>query len=358
MINREQQSPLSAAEPEADIAAPPAHPLIAVDDLHVTFATAGGRVQAVSGLSFHLDAGRTLGIIGESGSGKSVTARAIMRILPERTARIERGSIRFDGQELVGLPEPMMRRRRGQDIAMVFQDPMRSLDPTMRVGTQLVEAIRIHEKRLSRKAARSRALELLEAVHLAEPQRQIDAYPVQLSGGMAQRVMIAVALAGRPRLLIADESTSSLDVTTQAQILDLLYELRQRFGMAVIFITHDLGVAATCTDEIAVMYAGRIVEHATTARLFTSMAMPYTKALLDSLPSLDAAPGELAAIPGVPADASAPPPGCPFHPRCPRAEQRCRTERPPLTEEQPGHRFACWFPLTPRPAHLGAAHDP
>jgi oligopeptide/dipeptide ABC transporter ATP-binding protein len=322
--------------------------LLDVRDLRVRFHRAGRAVHAVNGLSYRLAPGRMLAIIGESGSGKSVSSRALMGLLPP-SAQVT-GSARFDGTELVGLPEREMRSRRGADIAMVFQDPARSLNPTMRIGTQITEAVRAHDGpdgAVSRAAARVRAVELLQMVRL--PAARFAEYPHQLSGGMRQRVMIAIALAGRPRLLVADEATSALDVTTQAQIMELLVELQQQLGMAVILISHDLALAASYADDVVVMYGGRAVERAPADRLFASVRMPYTRALLGSIPLLERpAHTTLPVVPGQPPDATTQPSGCPFRPRCGSATERCATA-PPLAEDEPGHWFACWHPEPRRP---------
>jgi oligopeptide/dipeptide ABC transporter ATP-binding protein len=330
------------AEPTAQSQEPA--PLLEVSDLRVRFSRAGRTVHAVNGLSYCLVAGRMLAIIGESGSGKSVSSRSLMGLLPP-TAHVS-GSARFDGTELVGLPEWEMRRRRGADIAMVFQDPARSLNPTMRIGAQITEAIRAHAQldRLDRTAAKERAIELLQLVRLPAPERRFHEYPHQLSGGMRQRVMIAIALAGRPRLLIADEATSALDVTTQAQIMELLVELQEQLGMAVILISHDLALAASYADDVVVMYGGRAVERASAATLFASVRMPYTRALLGAIPLLERpAHTELPVVPGQPPDPAALPSGCPFRPRCGSAGDECATA-PPFDEHEPGHWWACWHP--------------
>jgi len=320
----------------------PAAPLLEIADLHVHFRQRGQDVAAVNGLSYATEAGRTLAIIGESGSGKTVSSRAIVGLLPP-SAKVT-GSIRFLGEELIGLPEPQMRRHRGPDIAMVFQDPARSLHPTMRIGQQIVEAIRAHLP-LDRKAARERAVELLRLVRLPAAERRYEEYPHQLSGGMRQRVMIAIALACKPKLLIADEATTALDVTTQAQVMELLLDLQQQLGMALVMISHDMGLAATYADEVIVMYAGRAVERATTAELFSHVRMPYTKALLEAVPRIDRpAHARLPVVEGRPPDLSALPPGCAFAPRCPGAQDDCRESRPPLEEHEPGHLWACWHP--------------
>jgi oligopeptide/dipeptide ABC transporter ATP-binding protein len=336
-----------SAEPRAhaDLAnAAPAstsEPLLTVSDLRVVFTRGDRRVHAVNGLSYELHAGRMLAIIGESGSGKSVSSRVLLGMLPP-TAHVS-GSARIDGTELVGMPDKQMRRLRGGDVAMVFQDPSRSLNPTMRVGAQITEALGVHEKH-DRRSARDRAIELLRLVRLPAPERRFYEYPHQLSGGMRQRVMIAIALAGSPRLLIADEATSALDVTTQAQIMELLVELQQKLGMAVILISHDLGLAASYAQDVLVMYAGRAVEYAPTQKLFAALRMPYTRALLGAIPQLEAEPHTpLPVIHGQPPDLSALPSGCPFQPRCDRASDKC-AEAPALVEHEPQHWWACWHP--------------
>jgi oligopeptide/dipeptide ABC transporter ATP-binding protein len=254
------------------------------------------------------------------------------------------GSIRFEGTELVGMPEEKLRGYRGREIAMVFQDPAHSLNPTMRVGHQITEAIRMHGD-VSRPAAHERAIELMELVRLPAALERFRQYPHQLSGGMRQRVMIAIALAGDPKLLIADEATSALDVTTQAQIMELLHDLQQRLGMAVMMISHDLGLAASFADEVLVMYAGRAVEQAPTPTLFARVRMQYTRALLEAIPRLEnQAHTPLAAVPGQPPDLASQPRGCPFAPRCPEASDKCRQTEPPFDEQEPGHRWACWHP--------------
>ncbi|HUZ39709.1 MAG TPA: ABC transporter ATP-binding protein [Streptosporangiaceae bacterium] len=316
--------------------------LLDVRDLAVRFRQAGRDVPAVNGVSFTAEPGRTLAIVGESGSGKTVSCRAVMGLLPP--SAVVTGSARFAGTELLGLSENDLRRHRGADLAMVFQDPARSLNPTMRVGTQVSEAIRSHLP-LDRSAARERAIELMAMVRIPLPRRRYADYPHQFSGGMRQRLMIAIALACHPKLLIADEATTSLDVTTQAQIMDLLLDLQAQLGMALILISHDLGLAASYTDDVIVMYAGGIVEQAATRRLFSAVRMPYTKALLDAVPRLERPPhSPLPVIGGRPPDTGALPPGCPFAPRCPSAADRCRQQAPPLLEHEPGHRWACWFP--------------
>ncbi len=320
---------------------PDPRPVLKVSDLRVTFSRAGTLVHAVNGLSYQVRAGRTLAIIGESGSGKSVSVRALMGLLPP--SAYVTGSAKLGDTELVGMSDKAMRRIRGKDMAMVFQDPARSLNPTMSVGAQIGEAIRIHA-RIGRKEVADRAMELLKLVRLPAAERRYHEYPHQLSGGMRQRVMIAIALAANPRVLIADEATTALDVTTQAQILELLVDLQQRLGTAVVMISHDLGLAASYADDVVVMYAGKAVEHAETNTLFRNVRMPYTKALLGAIPLLEMAPHtELTVIGGQPPDPSALPAGCAFRPRCARAADLCATQ-PPLEEHEPGHSYACWNP--------------
>ena len=322
-------------------AAAPGEPLLTVEDLRVQFTRGGRRINAVNGLSYEMVPGKLMAIIGESGSGKSVSSRALMGLLPG-TAKIT-GSIRFDGRELIGLDEKELRKLRGGDIAMVFQDPARSLNPTMKIGTQITEAVRAHAD-LDKKGAQARAVELLRLVRLPAPERRFHEYPHQLSGGMRQRVMIAIALAGEPRLLIADEATTALDVTTQAQIMELLVELRERLGMAVIMISHDLGLAASYAEDVVVMYAGRAVEHAPVRTLFSNVRMPYTRALLGAIPALEREPHSMLPVtPGQPPDLSALPKGCPFRPRCSNATEKC-LEHPPFLEHEPDHWWACWHP--------------
>jgi peptide/nickel transport system ATP-binding protein len=325
-------------------------PLLEVDDLHVTFATARGNVKAVDGVSLSLASGKTLGIVGESGSGKTVLSRAIMGLLPPQTAT-QTGSVRYDGAEILNAPNSQLRQLWGTKIAMVFQDPMTSLNPVLRIGHQITEPLRIHLK-LSRDEAKETALSLLMQVGIPSPVERYDAYPSQLSGGMRQRVVIAIALACAPRLLMADEPTTGLDVTVQAQILDLLSTLQRDRQMGMILVTHDLGVVATRTDEIIVMYAGNVVERAPTRVLFSNMSMPYTEALLRSMPRIgNPSHTRLHAIEGRPPDLINPPQGCPFAPRCPYAQDKCHSEKPPLVAAaDPDHSYACWFPLTSSPA--------
>jgi oligopeptide/dipeptide ABC transporter ATP-binding protein len=322
--------------------APATGPLLELRDLRVDFRHGGRTIRAVNGLSYALSVGRTLALIGESGSGKTVSSRAIMGLLPP-SATVS-GSVRFEGEELLGLSDKAMRRHRGADIAMIFQDPSRSLNPTMRIGAQITEAVRVHA-RVDRSTARDRALELLKLVRLPSPEQRLHEYAHQLSGGMRQRVVIAIALASKPRLLIADEATTALDVTTQAQIMELLRDLQRQLGMALVMISHDLGLAASFADEVVVMYAGRAVEQAPTRELFAHVRMPYTKALLDAIPRVERPPHTpLPVVAGRPPDLAALPPGCPFAPRCPKAQDLCRESAPPLEEGSPDHRWACWFP--------------
>jgi peptide/nickel transport system ATP-binding protein len=316
-------------------------PLLQVCDLRVEFRTERGMLRAVDGVSFELAQGRTLGIVGESGCGKTVLSRSLLRLNP-----IAGGRVMFEGQDLAAMDEAELRAIRGRDVSIVFQDPMTSLNPVLTIGTQLAETLR-HHLRMGRQAARTRSRELLAAVGIPAPDARLGEYPHQLSGGMRQRVTIAMALACEPRLLIADEPTTALDVTVQAQILDLLQQQQRERGMAMILVSHDLGVVAGRTDEIAVMYAGRIVERAPTRALFERTRMPYTQALLRAIPRLDhASHTRLLAIGGRPPDLVDPPPGCRFAPRCDRVRDRCRQEEPPLdADSRPGHQFACWYPI-------------
>ena len=319
--------------------------LLEVEDLRVGFAAGGLEVRAVDGVSFSVAPGNTLAIIGESGSGKTVSCRAIMGLLPSG-ANIN-GSARLRGTELIGLSDSEMRKHRGSDMAMVFQDPARSLNPTIRIGLQIAEAIRTHHT-VSKREAQTQAVELLRLVRIPAAERRFHEYPHQLSGGMRQRVMIAMALACRPKLLIADEATTALDVTTQAQIMELLLDLQEELDMALIMISHDLGLAASYADEVIVMYAGKIVEQAPAAQLFGTggaVRMRYTRALLDAIPHMERpAHTELPIVGGRPPDPTALPPGCSFAPRCHHAQDDCRAKVPALAEHAPGHRWACWHP--------------
>jgi peptide/nickel transport system ATP-binding protein len=324
-----------------------AAPLLEVGNLGVELATERGPLRAVVGVDLTLAPGRTLGIVGESGSGKTMLARAILRLLPPDAKTT--GRIALDGRDLYALPAKALRRLRWRELAVIFQDPMTSLNPVLTIGSQIAEALTGHLG-FSQAAAFARAVELLTEVGIPEPERRARQYPHQLSGGMRQRVAIAIALSCEPKLLIADEPTTALDVTVQAQILDLLAREQRRRHMAMILITHDLGVVAGRTDEVAVMYAGRILERAPTRLLFKSMSVPYTAALLAALPRLDApAHTPLPAIAGMPPDPTRLPPGCPFHPRCPSRRDRCRREAPPLSDPDGGGQlYACWYPLRGR----------
>jgi peptide/nickel transport system ATP-binding protein len=316
--------------------------LLEVENLRTSFRMErGGEFHAVDGVSFTLEAGRTLGIVGESGCGKSVTSLSIMGLLPKGQGRISGGTVRFDGTDLATLTKAQMRALRGDRMAMIFQEPMTSLNPAFTVGDQLVEAIRAHRK-VTPGEARSRAIEMLHKVRIPSPGQRIDEYPHKLSGGMRQRVMIAMALACEPRLLIADEPTTALDVTIQAQVLDLMRTLREETGTAIILITHDLGVVAEVADDVAVMYAGRIVEKAPVAQLFAQPQHPYTIGLLGSIPSMHVEQDRLHAI-----DGQVPTPmtrieGCRFAPRCPFAVAQCCAEDPPLMAVAPQQQAACW----------------
>jgi len=308
------------------------------------FATERGLVRAVDGVDLNIHKGRSLGIVGESGCGKTVLSRSIMGLLPSTAHR--EGSVRYEGHELVGKSVGSMRRFWGQEMSMVFQNPMVSLNPVMRIGEQIAEPLRIHLG-MSRSDARDTALQLLEEVRIPEPKRRLRQYAHELSGGMRQRVVIAIALSCGPAILFADEPTTALDVTVQSQILDLIAERRQDRNMAVVLVTHDLGVVAGHTNEIAVMYAGKIVERAPTNELFANVKMPYTRSLLRSIPRLDDDPHtRLHAISGRPPDLIDPPSGCRFAPRCAYARERCHVEAPPLQPtENPDHVYACWYPV-------------
>jgi peptide/nickel transport system ATP-binding protein len=316
--------------------------LLDVRDLYVEFHTADGIARVINGVSYHLDPGETLAVLGESGSGKSVTAQAIMGILDMPPARIPSGEIRYRGEDLLKLPEEKRRHVRGKEIAMIFQDALSALNPVFTVGWQISETLRRREG-LSKEDARKRAVELMDLVRIPGARARVKDYPHQFSGGMRQRVMIAMALAQDPKILIADEPTTALDVTVQAQIMDLLADLRRDLNMAMILITHDLGVVADVADRIAVMYAGRIVEHADVHSLYATPAHPYTKGLLESIPRLDAKGQQLATIKGLPPNLMRIPPGCPFHPRCPYAQPICRDTVPPSQDLPGGRSSACHF---------------
>ena len=359
------------APPRASGAAPDA--LLDVDDLVVRFRTHDGTIHAVNGISFQVARGERLGLVGESGCGKSVTNLAIMRLLPKPAGRIEGGSVLFDGQDLVRMDEADVREIRGRDIAMIFQDPMTSLNPVLTVEEQMTETIGAH-RRLSKADARARAVDLLGMVGIPQPEKRLNSFPHQFSGGMRQRVMIAMALSLEPKLLIADEPTTALDVTIQAQVLELISRLTTETGTSLILITHDLGVVAGMTDRINVMYAGFIVETATTEDLFEAPSHPYTVGLLHSMPRVDEREGEpLIPIEGRPPDMRNAPTGCPFAPRCAWRLDVCWTANPPLAPLVPGtvvrvsgagatHLTACHNPPTPAEAATGrplrAGHRP
>lgn len=317
--------------------------LLEVDQLHVTFKTYGGEVQAVRGVSFTLARGETLAIVGESGCGKSVTARSIMRIIPEPPGRIKRGSILYKGTDLAKLSDRQMRKIRGREIAMIFQDPMTSLNPTIKVGEQLIEGL-IRHRAISRKDARNEVLKYLEQVGIPYPAERLKQYPHQFSGGMRQRLMIAMALITQPSILIADEPTTALDVTIQAQMIELFKKIQVETGVSIIMITHDLGVVAQIADRVSVMYAGKILESGSVKHIFKNPQHPYTKGLLESIPRLDKSRNKpLVTIPGSPPDLFAPPQGCPFVDRCPYGMKVCQQYEPPVTEVNGHHAVSCWL---------------
>ncbi|GAA2601415.1 ABC transporter ATP-binding protein [Streptomyces axinellae] len=316
--------------------------LLEVRDLHVDFHTRDGVVKAVNGVNYSVDAGETLAVLGESGSGKSVTAQAVMGILDMPPGRIPKGEILFHGKDMLTMSKEERRKIRGAKIAMIFQDALSSLNPVLTVGYQLGEMFRVHQG-MSRKAAKAKAVELMDRVKIPAAKDRVNDYPHQFSGGMRQRIMIAMALALEPDLIIADEPTTALDVTVQAQVMELLAELQREFNMGLILITHDLGVVADVADKIAVMYAGRIVETAPVKELYRAPAHPYTRGLLDSIPRLDQKGQELYAIQGLPPNMAKVPQGCAFHPRCPVAQDICRTEQPALADVGDGRGSACHF---------------
>jgi oligopeptide transport system ATP-binding protein len=316
--------------------------ILSVRDLRTYFETEDGTVKAVDGISFDLERGETLGIVGESGSGKSVTNLSIIRLIPEPPGKIVSGEILFDGEEIRALPMEDLRHIRGKRIAMIFQDPMTSLNPFMRISKQLMEITRLHLGH-TKDQAYEHAIKMLETVGIPEARARVDSYPHEFSGGMRQRVMIAMALSCEPELLIADEPTTALDVTIQAQILELIKKLKQQTGASVILITHDLGVVAGMTDHIIVMYAGKVFEKAPTRELFATPGNPYTRGLLRSVPDPTAEQGSLYQIPGLPPDVAHLPPGCPFAPRCERAEDICRREFPPFVKLNEDHFSLCHF---------------
>lgn len=354
-VSTEQPSTAAPSVPNTDGASPASWrtgasaarggpPVLEVRDLSVYFNVRGRQTPAVNGLSYSLTPGRTLAIIGESGSGKTVSSRAIMGLLPGNASVT--GSVRFEGKELLNLSESQLRAHLGPSLAMVFQDPARSLNPTMRIGAQITEAVRLHFP-MDKKAAYDRAIELLGLVRLPDGPSQFYKYPHQLSGGMRQRVMIAIALACQPKVLFADEATSSLDVTTQARIMELLIELQDELNMAVVLISHNLGLAASFSDEVVVIYAGHVVEQGPTRQLFAHVRMPYTKLLLDAVPRVERPAHTIlgATHEASPLAMGEQPTGCVFAPRCPRAQNKCLEEVPELEEDgSTGHRFACFFP--------------
>ncbi|MBX5464085.1 MAG: ABC transporter ATP-binding protein [Clostridia bacterium] len=318
-----------------------AEPLLEVRDLKTYFRTEDGVARAVDGVSFALGRGETLGIVGESGSGKSVTSLSIMRLIPDPPGRIAGGQILFEGRDLLGLSEREMRKIRGNEISMIFQEPMTSLNPVFTVGRQIEESIRLHQK-VDARESRVRAIEMLRRVGIPSPEVRVDQYPHQMSGGMRQRVMIAMALACNPKLLIADEPTTALDVTIQAQILELIKQLKREFGTSVLLITHDMGVVADMCDRVIVMYAGKVVEEARVDDLFERPLHPYTEGLLHSIPSMEGRREKLHVIEGNVPNPLALPRGCAFAPRCPYAVERCRREEPPLETTGDGRKVACW----------------
>jgi peptide/nickel transport system ATP-binding protein len=320
--------------------------LLEVKGLKTYFVTDEGTVRAVDGVDLRIDRGETLGVVGESGCGKTVTALSVLRLIPQPPGRIVEGQIRYDGRDLLDLPPAQMRRVRGKEIAMIFQEPMTSLNPVFTCGEQIAEALRLHEG-LGRREALNRTVEMLRLVHIPNPERRVKEYPHQLSGGMRQRVMIAMALSCNPKLLIADEPTTALDVTIQAQILELLNELKAKLRMAVMLITHDMGVIAEMAQRVMVMYAARVAEEAPALDLFKEPLHPYTQGLLRSIPRIDLAATEkrrLETIQGVvPTLRGAIPPGCRFEPRCPHAKAVCKEKDPVLKEVKPGHKVSCWL---------------
>jgi oligopeptide transport system ATP-binding protein len=319
--------------------------VLEIRNLRTQFDTHEGRVHAVNGVSYDVHEGETIGVVGESGCGKSVSMLSVMRLLPSPPAHIQADSIKFLGQELTTMSDEEMRALRGKDMAMIFQDPMTSLNPVLTIGYQLTEPLMLHMG-MTREEARDRAAELLHWVGIPDPKKRLDDYPHQLSGGMRQRVMIAMALACNPTLLIADEPTTALDVTIQAQLVDLVKRLRDEVGMSLIWITHDLGVVAGLADRVLVMYAGFVVEDAEVKELYSNPQHPYTAALLRSLPRMDGSPGEkLETIEGLPPDLLAFPTGCPFAPRCKYVQEKCLAENPMLKEIGPNHKVACWVDI-------------
>lgn len=315
--------------------------ILEIKNLRVSFGSGDSRVEVVSGVSISVPMGKIVGVVGESGCGKTVTALSVMRLIPEPPGKIDSGEIIFDGADILKYCDRDMRSVRGNRISMIFQEPVSSLNPVFTVGDQIGEALRTHLK-VSRKEERERVIELLKLVGIPAPERRMNNYPHEMSGGMSQRVMIAMALACSPEVLIADEPTTALDVTIQAGILELIDDLRAKMGMAVLLITHDLGIIAEVADEVYVMYAGKIVEHAVTKDIFREPKHPYTVGLLNSIPDLHESKEKLSAIPGVVPSAGSYPPGCRFQDRCPLVIERCRNEEPPFAEHAPHHYSACW----------------
>jgi oligopeptide/dipeptide ABC transporter ATP-binding protein len=317
--------------------------LLKIDDMSVRFATPRGDLKAVNNVSIELLKGESLGVVGESGSGKTVLSRATMGLLPSTATRT--GTITYQGQDITALPKDEVRELWGTGMAMIFQDPMTALNPVRRVGSQLTESLTVRLG-MNKKDAKEKAIELLKRVRIPDPEAMLRKFPYQLSGGMRQRIMIAIAVSCEPELLFADEPTTALDVTVQAQVLDLITELRKESNMAMILVTHDLGVVAGHTDKIAVMYAGDVVEYAPTRQLFSDMKMPYTEALLKSIPRLETPTGSrLPVIEGRLPDPTKNEPGCPFANRCPYVTDKCRAEKPPLTDGGNNHFYRCWFPI-------------
>ncbi|MEM5947567.1 ABC transporter ATP-binding protein [Spirochaetia bacterium 38H-sp] len=317
--------------------------VLEVENLHTYFKTDNGVVKAVNGVSFKLKQGEILGIVGESGCGKSVTSLSLMKLVPSPPGKIVEGSIKYKGHDLIKYSEKDMQKIRGKDISMIFQDPMTSLNPFLRVSTQMIEAIMLHQK-TDKEAAKKRAIDMLSQVGIPAPEKRIDSYPHQFSGGMRQRVMIAMALSCDPHILIADEPTTALDVTIQAQILELIKELSSKFGTSVIMITHDLGVVAGMCDRVNVMYAGKIVEHSPTYELFEKPAHPYTEALISAVPRLDRPSEErLNSIPGQPPNLINLPDCCPFYPRCPKVMDICKKQSPPEFKIAEDRTVRCWL---------------
>jgi oligopeptide transport system ATP-binding protein len=324
--------------------------LLEVRDLHVSFKTYNGEVQAVRGVNFHVNKGETVAIVGESGCGKSVTSQTIMRLIPTPPAMIKAGEIIFEGKDLTKLPEKQLEKIRGAEIAMIFQDPMTSLNPTMTIGKQIMEGLMKHQK-MSKSQAREKAIEMLSLVGIPSPESRIDQYPHQFSGGMRQRAMIAIALACAPKVLIADEPTTALDVTIQAQIIDLMKDLQEKINTSIILITHDLGVVADIADRVVVMYAGKVVESGALDEIFYNPRHPYTWGLMASMPRLNQSRDqELLPIPGSPPDLISPPKGCPFAARCKYAMKICTEQMPETTQVSPTHQVACWLehPMAPK----------